>query len=265
LATGLTVLKLGGSVITDKEREFTPCKKTISRLMKEVSAGVAGSLLIVHGGGSYGHHLAKRYRLPDGYRDRSQILGFVRTRQSMMELNKIILDSAIENHLPCVSLQPSAFIRMKNRRIKEMDLRIVTDLLNLHMIPLLFGDVALDQQLGFCILSGDQLASRLAMDLAAKQIVLAVDVDGVFDSDPKLNREARLMEKMTAADVRTLIQEGEEKAQGSDVTGRMIGKMKEMLPAVERGVRVIILNGRMPGRVSEALKGGTTIATVIEP
>jgi len=265
LARALTVLKLGGSVITNKDREFSASKKRISRLMKEIRPGTTESLIIVHGGGSYGHHLAKRYKLRDGYSDRSQIIGFVRTRQSMTELNKIVLDSAIENHLPCVSMQPSAFIRMRNRRIERMDLKIIVNLLDMRMIPLLFGDVAFDEKLGFCIVSGDQLASRLAIELPAKQAVFAVDVDGVFDSDPKRNPKAKLMRKMTAEDVRMLIQKGERETQGTDVTGGMIGKLSEILPAVERGVRAVILNGCVPGRVSEILRGRPTIGTVIEP
>lgn len=264
MATALTVLKLGGSIITNKQREFTASEKAISRLTKEIREGVSGPLIIIHGGGSYGHHMAKRYELSEGYRNQAQILGFVRTRQSMMELNKIVLDSAIRNGLPCVSVQPSAFVRMKNRRIEEIDLRNIIDLLNLQMIPLLYGDIALDQRLGFCILSGDQLACRLATELAAAQVILAVDVDGVFDSDPKLHPKARLVERLTTADARALIQKGEERARDPDVTGQMMGKLREILPVAERGTRVVILNGRVPRRVSEALKGRLTVGTVVE-
>jgi len=264
LARALTMLKLGGSVITDKKRAFAASKKRISRLMKEIRASMTESLIIVHGGGSFGHHLARRYRLREGYRDRSQILGLVRTRQSMTELNKIVLDSAIENYLPCVSLQPSAFIGMRNKRIERMDLSIIVNLLDLRMIPLLFGDVAFDEQLRFSILSGDQLTSRLATELSAEQAILAVDVDGVFDSDPKRSPKAKLMQKMTAEDVRMLIQRGGKKSQSPDVTGGMVGKLSEVLPAVEKGIRVMIVNGCVPGRVSEALKGRPTTGTVIE-
>ncbi len=264
MVTPLTVLKLGGSVITNKKKKSTPSNRTISQIMKEISPDIAGSLVIVHGGGSYGHHLAKHYRLSEGYRDQSQILGFVKTRQSMMELNKIILHSAIENGLPCVSLQPSAFVETKNKRIEKIDTHIIADLLKLRMIPLLFGDVVLDQKLGFCVLSGDQLVSRLATELEAKQIVLTVDVVGVFDSDPRIDRKARLMEKMAAADIKKLIQKRGKSTQHPDVTGEMTGKLREMLPALKKGTRVIILNGRVPGRLSEALSGKTPVGTVIE-
>jgi len=264
VASRLTVLKLGGSVITDKTKEFTPSTETIARIMKEISTTEDESLIIVHGGGSYGHPLAKLYRLSNGHTNQTQILGFARTRQAMMDLNKIILDSAIENHLPCISVQPSAFIRTRNRRIEDIDLRIVSGLMDLHMIPVMFGDVVLDMQLGFSILSGDQLASRLAIELGAKRMILAADVDGVFDSDPKTNPKAYLMERMTTQDAEALIEREKQDDRGSDVTGRMMGKIKEMLAAVEKGIQVVVLNGCVPGRISNALTGRRTIGTVIE-
>jgi isopentenyl phosphate kinase len=260
----LIVLKLGGSVITDKKREFVARNDTISRIMKEIGASRVNRLIIVHGGGSYGHPLAKQYRLSEGHRNQTQILGLVKTRQSMMDLNKILLDSAIKNHLPCVSVQPSAFIRTKGGRIEEVNLEIITSLLDLHAIPLMFGDVVLDSQLGFTILSGDQLTARLAIELCASQIVLATDVDGVFDSDPKENPKASLIARMTGQDLGELAGEDEKDARTIDVTGKMIGKMREVIPAVQKGVRVIVLNGLVDGRISAALRGGGTLGTVIE-
>lgn len=265
MARTLTVLKLGGSVITNKGRIFSASTRRISRLMTEICSSIAGALIIVHGGGSFGHFLAKRYKLQEGYVDRSQVTGFVRTRQSMTELNRIVLDLAIESGLPCVTMQPSAFVTMRNKTIRTMDLKGIIRLLRLRMIPLLFGDVAFDEKLGFCILSGDQLVSWLAIKLHAKQVVFVVDVDGVFDSDPKRSRAAKLLRKVSVKDVRTLIQRGERETRGVDVTGGMMGKLREILPAVEKGARAVILNGCVPGRLSECLKGKLTVGTVIEP
>lgn len=260
----LIVLKLGGSVITDKKREFAARRDTISRIMNEISMSRVGRLIIVHGGGSYGHPLAKQYRLSEGLQNSTQILGLVKTRQSMMDLNKILLDSAIENRLPCVSVQPSAFIKTGNGRIEDTDLGIVTSLLDLHTIPLMYGDVVLDRQLEFTILSGDQLAARLAIELGARQIVLATDVDGVFDSDPKENPKAKLVARMTGHDLKELADENEKKARIVDVTGKMMGKMREMIPAVQKGVKVVVLNGLVEGRIATALTGNKTLGTVIE-
>lgn len=249
--------------MTNKKRNFCASKRTIANVMEEIRSSQVESMVVVHGGGSFGHPLAKKYRLSDGYVNDSQLIGFAETRQAMMKLNKIILDSAMNRQLRCVSVQPSAFIRTRNKRIEEIDLGIVRNILDLCMIPLMFGDVVLDQELKFCILSGDQLTSRLAMELEAKRMILATNVDGVFDSNPK-NPEAKLMKRMTIQDVKNLVEIGAESDQGVDVTGEMIGKMREILPVVEKGIQVIVLNGRMRGRISMALSGKRVIGTTIE-
>ena len=264
MASELVVLKLGGSIVTDKQKEFTASTETIARAMDEIKSHKEGSIIIVHGGGSYGHPLAKRYRLSKGHTDSSQIHGFVKTRQSMTELNKLILDIAIEKGLLCVSIHPSSFIRANNKRISEIDIRVVKGILDLHMIPLLYGDVVLDERLGFCILSGDQLATRLATELKAKKIILAADVDGIFDSNPKSNPKAKLIQRMTGEDAKQLVERIEESSQSVDVTGEMVGKIKEISTAAERGIQVIVLNGLIPGRIAEALKGQNVIGTVVE-
>ncbi len=263
MASDLIVLKLGGSVVTDKKRNFCASKAIIANAMQEIKSSQVESMVVVHGGGSFGHPLAKKYHLSYGYVNDSQLIGFAETRQAMMKLNKIILDSAMNRRLRCVSVQPSAFIRTRNKRIEEIDLDIMKNILDLRMMPLLFGDVVLDQELKFCILSGDQLTARLSTELEAKRMILATNVDGVFDSDPK-NPEAKLMRKMTMQDVRNLIERNAESDQSVDVTGEMIGKMKEILPVVEKGIPVTILNGRVRGRISMTLTGKRVIGTTIE-
>ncbi len=264
MASELVVLKLGGSIVTDKQKEFIASKETIARAMDEIKSRKEGSIIIVHGGGSYGHPLAKRYRLSEGYTDSSQIHGFVKTRQSMTELNKLVLDIAIEKGLPCISIQPSSFIRTNNKRISEIDVRVVKGILDLHMIPLFYGDVVLDEQLGFCVLSGDQLATRLATELKAKKIILAADVDGLFDSDPKTNPKAKLIRRMTVKDAKQLVERIEGRSQSVDVTGEMAGKIREISTAAQKGIQVTILNGLVPGRIAEALKGHNVLGTVVE-
>jgi isopentenyl phosphate kinase len=101
------------------------------------------------------------------------------------------------------------------------------------------------------------------MELEAKRMILATNVDGVFDSNPK-NPEAKLMKRMTIQDVKNLVETEAESDQSVDVTGEMIGKMREILPVVEKGIQVIVLNGRMPGRISMALSGKRVIGTTIE-
>jgi len=58
----MLLVKLGGSVLTDKARLRTARRAAIRRLASELAA-VRQSLLVVHGAGSYGHILARRHQL----------------------------------------------------------------------------------------------------------------------------------------------------------------------------------------------------------
>ncbi len=57
----MEILKLGGSVVTHKDRPRTPNTEAITRLATEVATAGPRRLIMVHGGGSYGHPLAKEY------------------------------------------------------------------------------------------------------------------------------------------------------------------------------------------------------------
>src|SRR2546423_11041675 len=61
----MLLVKLGGSVLTEKARLRTPRRAAIRRLAAEL-ASVRQPLLIVHGARSYGHILASRHRPEEG-------------------------------------------------------------------------------------------------------------------------------------------------------------------------------------------------------
>jgi isopentenyl phosphate kinase len=263
LKTKPIILKLGGSVITVKEKPFTPNEEAINRLAKEVRKAEVKSLILVHGGGSFGHPLAKEYKIKEGYRDSSQIVGFSKTRQAMASLNKILLDALIHEGVPAVAVQPSAFIVTNNERIKQMEMETILGLLKLGVTPVLYGDAVLDSALGFTILSGDQLTSKIASELGAEKIVVGVDVDGLYTADPKADPHARLIRRITIEELKRL-QHKIGKAEVTDVTGGMLGKILELIPAVARGVKAIIVNASKPDNVYKALKGEEVNGTIIE-
>lgn len=258
----LTILKLGGSVITIKEKPSTPNTKLIERLACEVKKANIKPLIIVHGGGSMAHPVAKKFRIKEGYRRPTQLTGFSKTHYAMVKLNALILDALIRQGLPAVSIQPSALVMTENGRIGTMETEPLLKLLEIGFIPVLYGDAVLDTVLGFTILSGDQLASNLAVNLNASRIVMGVDVDGVYTADPKLGPTARLVKKMSLRRLRELKTKiGVSRA--PDVTGGMLGKVSELIPAIEVEIPTIIVNATKPNRVYKALKGERVVGTVI--
>jgi isopentenyl phosphate kinase len=260
---GLTILKLGGSVITIKAQPYTANSDAIKRLAGEIHRADVKPLIIIHGGGSYGHPTAAKYRIKEGYKVQSQAMGFSETHQAMVTLNKMVLDVLIKEGVPAVTVQPSAFILTEKGRIRSMETEVILTLLELGITPVLYGDVVLDSTLGFTILSGDQLVSAIAIKLGADRIIMGIDVDGLYTANPKVDLSAHLIPHLTPQELRSLRQKiGEVRV--TDVTGGMTGKMLELMPAVAQGIKAIIVNASKPSNLYKVLKGEKVPGTIIE-
>jgi isopentenyl phosphate kinase len=259
----VTVMKIGGSVITDKRTELTPETQAIDRLADETQKAGAKSLIIVHGGGSFGHPAAQRNAIKEGFKSANQIMGFAETHHFMTVLNGLVMDSLIMHGIPAVSIMPSSCIVTEDGRIKAFEEAPMKMLLKMGFTPVLYGDTVSDEKLGFTVLSGDQLTSALARKLDARRIIVGVDVDGLFDADPKTKTTAKMFSHLSLNELRQLQRVAGEST-ACDVTGGMLGKICELLPALEHGIPVTIVNAAKPGRIYEALKGGSIEGTLIE-
>jgi len=255
------IIKLGGSVITVKDEPMTADEVNIKRLAGEIAAAKLRRFVVVHGGGSFGHPVAKRYGIAEGFISDQQILGFSKTHQAMVSLNSLIVDALFDVSVPAVSVAPSSFIITDEGRIGEVGFNVVHRLVDRGIVPVLFGDAVLDRTRGFSILSGDQIAVRLAMELDASRLVFGVDVDGVYTSNPKLAPNARLIESLPLEKLRRMVEIG--RALTTDVTGGMLGKVSESAAAVEAGVEVLIVNASKPGIILKALRGEPVTSTIL--
>jgi isopentenyl phosphate kinase len=253
----LRILKLGGSVVTHKDQDYTAHIENIKRLSKEIAVASQYPLIIVHGGGSFGHPHAKKYGIAGGLNDKSQIIGFSGTHQAMVELNKIIVDTLLEEGVPAFSLSASSMIRTEGKRLNVFDPSIVQSFVDLGMVPVLYGDAVLDSKQGFAILSGDQLIAKLALVFNAEDVIFGSDVDGIFTDNPKLNKEAKLIETVSVSNPEANVGD----TTHTDVTGGMFGKLSEAAEIVKAGSDVMMLNAFEPGRVKSALLGEKVIGT----
>ncbi len=258
-----TVLKIGGSVITDKSGELAAKTGEIDRLTQEIQEANVKNLIIVHGGGSFGHPVAERYAIKDGYKEEGQKIGFSETHHYMTVLNGLFMDALIWHNVPAMSITPSSCIITENGRIKMFEDASLRTLLKMNFTPVLYGDAVFDTKLGFTILSGDQLVSTLAIRFNANRIVIGVDEDGIYDADPKAEKAAKMFERMTLQELKKL-QGKTAKTTTRDVTGGMPGKIAELIPAVEKNIPVLIVNASKPRYVYKALQGETVRGTKVE-
>lgn len=258
----LLILKIGGSVITDKFSKTPKANlENIKRISDEVSSAYDGkkmSLIIIHGAGSYGHNIVKETGIGDGIISEEQLTAFAETQRLQNELNSIVTKSLIEAGLPAIPCQPSSFAVMKSGRISRMDLSAISGMLSTGLVPVLYGVPAYDETQKCSILSGDQIASYLAVNLGAKKIMHATNVDGIFTSDPNRNQNAELIREINSSNMNQ-VKEWLTGSTATDVTGGMFGKVSELL---EIGIESQLVNANKAGNIARAF-AGENVGTVI--
>ena len=226
-------MKLGGSVLTDKTRYRTPRLDVLARLALEL-AETRGPLCVVHGAGSYGHVLAKAHGLAEGKGDPAAA---ARVHADVRQLQSLVCEALQDAGLHALALSTS------DLGLDGVPPR-ARDALALGFVPVAPGDVVLDAQQKWRILSGDVLMVALAKALKPQRAVFVTDVDGIHDQWPGGKLLARIgpKDEPFAGDAR-----------GADVTGGMAGKLRRARDVAAAGCEVLIVNGTVPGRVADAV------------
>ena len=103
----LIVIKFGGSLITEKTSRLPKAKLEAIEKIAETLKGTARRVIIVHGAGSYGHPLAKRYNLSEGLSDDpKQKEAIDETRKQVHELNQILCSRLASVGVPTKTISP---------------------------------------------------------------------------------------------------------------------------------------------------------------
>jgi isopentenyl phosphate kinase len=254
----LKVVKLGGAVITFKESYKNLRRDVLSRLLREIAqyySETGTRIVLVHGGGSFGHAAVSECLRRIGYID----LGcYVATADAMDQLSGFVRGIAMELGLPVVSIPPRALCTFSSGSA-ACSLDIFRKLISRGLIPITYGDVVYSDK-GFEVLSGDTLAWLLTRELGAAELIFVTDVDGVYDRDPKLDPSARLIREAHARDVVGYLAES---SFWADVTGGMRGKLLEGLRLGVRGVKVKVVGGLIEGNLYKALVSDSFRGSII--
>jgi len=236
----MIAIKLGGSVITDKEKESCFNKRITYRLAEEI-ASAGKKVLIVHGAGSFGHPQAKRYNLNRGFIDRArQIEGISLTHFSVRMLNLKVMEALRHAGIPAVSISPFPFIDSSFAGKVEMAVKE-------GLTPVTFGDVILDGNVS--IVSGDYLMEIFSKEFDIERAIFVTNVDGIYENPSK---KESLIKECTVKELEKVFFKGNA---GADVTSGMAGKVKSIKEIAYSGVEVDVINGRKPGRLKDAING----------
>jgi isopentenyl phosphate kinase len=253
----IILLKLGGSLITDKDKPYTPRLDKLTQLAGEIKTALDSNpellLILGHGSGSFGHVAAKKHGTRDGVQTTEQWHGFTEVRFQAAELNRYVVQSLLEAGIPALPFPPSASMVSNDRKVTHHNLEPIRRALDVHLLPVVQGDVAFDEMRGGTILSTEDVFAFLTEQFSPSRILLAGIEAGVWADFPartKLVKEIQLSdyEKMRA---------GIGGSASTDVTGGMKAKVEEMLALVQKtnGMTVQIFSAEESGSLTRALNG----------
>ena len=221
----MNLVKWGGSLITDKTAVRPAPKRERITALAEALAASEEPAVLVHGAGSFGHPLAKRFGLAQGS-DGSPEQGAAveRTRQQVRTLNALVCDALASAGMEPYPVLPSQTLHTTGpQNIVDFPTSSFEAALEAGRIPVTCGDVTDDNSQGVAILSGDTLMVELARALDLQRALFVINHPGVMDRDPA-EPGARLVEQLDAA-ARKVMRTQRMDVPGADVTGGMWGKL----------------------------------------
>jgi isopentenyl phosphate kinase len=243
------ILKLGGSVITDKRAGCAVDRIRLTSAARAVAGAKSRDAIVIHGAGSCGHPEAKRYHLDKGVSS-GKTDGIFVTHRAVSSLNDAVVATLREEGVAAIGVHPLHTAIADNGRLVGFECRHLETMLGLGMVPVIHGDVVMDLSRGACVISGDQLVHYLAIALRVNRVGLATDVPGVLDGDdvvPEISRK-------TVPDLRI------GSSSHTDVTGGMRGKINELLGLADAGIRSDIFH---VSRIQDFLNGSAHGGTIV--
>lgn len=261
----LIFVKLGGGLITDKNKPYSFRLDVIDRLCREISqAGKENkfSLLLGNGVGSFAHTSAKKYKTIEGFINNQSKYGFCKVHNDAAEISKIVINSLLKAGEKVFSIAPSSCFLTRRSKIIDSNLKIIKKLLDYGIVPVVYGDVAVDLEKGSSILATEDTFVYLAKKLKPKKIILVGKVNGVYTDDPIKNEKAEFIPRINKKNWQE-IRKYLKGSDGIDVTGGMAQKVEKSIELAKTGCKVLIINGNKPNYLKRALLG-ETLGTLIE-
>ena len=243
------LLKLGGSVITEKGKEGVIRSDAIEKIAKTLAEQKDLALMVVHGAGSCGHPEAIQYGVASGVSLENRA-GIYVTHMAVRSLNDHLVSLFRRNGIEAVGVQPLSAFVAENGRLHRPDISNLECMLDLGIVPVLHGDMVMDRARGACVVSGDQLVRALAPPLRMQRIGMATDVPGVLSGNsviPEISPESA-----TSLDLGL--------SNHADVTGGMRGKVRELCELSLEGIPSEIFHvSRLDDFLHHRPHGGTVV------
>lgn len=246
----VVMIKLGGSLITNKSKPYSLREEVLVDVVKQVKRAWGEEYLVIlgHGSGSFAHVPAEKYKTIEGKVGDESVYGYAVVEDAASKLNRLVVDECLKQGLPAVSMRISNMVLAgleSQRFVKEN----VKKVLELGLLPVFFGDTVLGGERDFTIWSTEKILNFLAVELESdfeiKKIIHCGETEG-FMVDGKV---VESIDQNSFEELKKHVHE----TNGFDVTGGMLHKVEEALESAKRGVDSYIVGGLKKGNLYKTL------------
>lgn len=255
----IMIVKIGGSVITDKNTPFSLKEDILDDLIEQIQKSNQ-KCIVVHGAGSFAHPLAKKYDIVSGQNNKigDQILGLTKTHNGVAKLNSIIINKLLEKKIPAMPIQSSAVFHQETMSSDTLTKTII-NMLDLKIIPILYGDIIFGLENAFSIISGDKIIGEICKQFTnlekppkyhIRKVIFCFDQDGLFIEDE--NQKMKMVSKIENHKIENL--KFYPMKENIDVTGGIVGKLHESIEISKLNIPVQLINGKKEEYLLKALQ-----------
>jgi isopentenyl phosphate kinase len=263
MKNSITLIKIGGSLISDKNKYKSLDKRALKIICEEIKKVIENGTKIIlgHGQGSYAHFPAKKYRTKEGSVNDASFIGFCETEDLACAMNRVMVRKLVDIGVKAVGVSPMTMITAKNDELESVETKTVENLLKHNFLPVVYGDVILDEVKGWTIFSTEKVLGYLGVALKSKgveieRIIHCGETNGVYDENGKT------IEEINSANFEKY-KKALNGSNGVDVTGGMMHKVEECLKLAKQGIPGLIIDGIEHGSLSKAIAGEKVVGTVV--
>lgn len=255
-------IKLGGSLITDKNKPYIARVEVIQKIVQELKEVIPANpdtqFILGNGAGSFGHYPMVKYNLKEGIKTPDQVFGFCEVQDGVARLNRIVMGELLKQQIAACTLSPSSIYTSSQGKVATSYFESFLGFLNLGIIPVVYGDPIYDNTKGCHVFSTEYIFEILIEELIKRNYVVAkvihlTVVDGVLDT------EGNIISTITPANFEE-VKSHLYKTEGFDITGGMLHKIEKSFEYAKKGIETIISNGRKDTIIENILHPNSQIS-----
>jgi isopentenyl phosphate kinase len=262
-AAGVYVVKLGGSLITNRDTVGGFDRERSDRLARCVASRLAAGptdLILVLGGGSFAHPIVAGHGISraGAHADPSRLFELP---VHLFRLKHLFIESLCKHGVTALPFETLSYLTTVRSAINAAFLAPIRTTLGLGYVPVLSGGLVADLELGVRPVSSDRIPVVVSQGFHLRRFISLTDQPGIV-REPGSGEIFRTVSRQDYHQVSAAISPPVR----VDVTDGMRGKLDAALELARLGVQSVIADGRDLDEASFAeLFEAAPRGTVVEP